>query len=257
MLVEISIFIATYVFLIALLQRGMARLAIIVVVMAVVAYIGILGFVDPDPVQRETESVPMEDAQKIQGYAARGRTVFGDLPTRVNALGVRPVVWAVENFGWFGAGLGTGSQGATEIAAANGINRWASEGGLGKIAMELGVPGLFMLAWLLKAIMGHLRRQLVAMSKMSPEHSRMAYGLIAFLVANAATFSVATQAYSDLFVLLILGWSLGFLLAMPVLAAGGDPTRRRPAGRVASPVFARPVGAAARPGGMAFGPERR
>jgi hypothetical protein len=55
----------------------------------------------------------------------------------------------------------------------------------------------------------------------------MAYGLIAFLVANAATFSIATQAYSDLFILLILGWCLGFLLAMPVLAARGDGVHRR------------------------------
>ena len=56
----------------------------------------------------------------------------------------------------------------------------------------------------------------------------MAFGLVAFLVANVATFAVATQAYSDLFILLILGWALGFLLAMPVLAAGGDGVRRRP-----------------------------
>jgi hypothetical protein len=258
MLVEISIFIATYVFLVALLQRGMAKLAVIVVMMAAVGYIGIVGLVAPDPVQR-TEAVPIENAQKLQGYAARGHTVFADLPARVSALGVAPVMWAVDTFGWLGAGLGTGSQGANDIAAANGINRWASEGGLGKIAMELGVPGLFMLAWLLRALVGHLRQQLVAMAKISPQHSRMAYGLIAFLVANAATFSVATQAYSDLFVLLILGWSLGFLLAMPVLAANGDPTRRRGVRRGSSPVFDSRVGAGAGriAGGLALGQEQR
>jgi hypothetical protein len=32
-----------------------------------------------------------------------------------------------------------------------------------------------------------------------------------------AGFSVATQAYGDLFVLLILSWMLGFLFAVPVL----------------------------------------
>jgi hypothetical protein len=36
-------------------------------------------------------------------------------------------------------------------------------------------------------------------------------------VANLAGFSVATQAYSDLFVLLILSFTLGCLLAVAVL----------------------------------------
>ena len=153
--------------------------------------------------------------------------MFADLPARVNAVGVRPVIFAVETFGWLGAGLGTGSQGTNDIAEANNIPRWAAEGGLGKVAMELGVPGLVLAVWLLSALARHIRRTLLAMTRASPQHARVSFGLIAFLVANAATFSVATQAYSDLFVLLILGWCLGFLLAMPVLAAKGDGLRRR------------------------------
>jgi hypothetical protein len=230
MLIEIIIFISTYFFLVAWLQRGMARLAMVVLVMGAAGYVFIVGFVAPDLVQRSySKSMYVENAQRIEGYAARGQSVFADLPSRVKALGVEPVAWAVENFGWFGAGLGTGSQGTNEIAEAHNIERWAAEGGLGKVAMELGVPGLFVGLWLLVALAKHLQRQLTVLAKVSPQHARMAYGLIAFLVANAATFSVATQAYSDLFVLLILGWCLGFLLAMPVLAARGDGLRRRAA----------------------------
>jgi hypothetical protein len=230
MLIEIIIFISTYFFLVAWLQRGMARLAMVVLVMGAAGYVFIVGFVAPDLVQRSySKSMYVENAQRIEGYAARGQSVFADLPSRVKALGVEPVAWAVENFGWFGAGLGTGSQGTNEIAEAHNIERWAAEGGLGKVAMELGVPGLFVGLWLLVALAKHLQRQLATLAKVSPQHARMAYGLIAFLVANAATFSVATQAYSDLFVLLILGWCLGFLLAMPVLAARGDGLRRRAA----------------------------
>jgi len=232
MLIEIIIFISTYFFLVAWLQRGMARLAMVVLVMGAAGYVLIVGFVAPDLVQHSySKSMYVENAQRIEGYAARGQSVFADLPARVKALGVEPVVWAVDNFGWFGAGLGTGSQGTNEIAEANNIQRWAAEGGLGKVAMELGVPGLFVGLWLLVALAKHLQRQLAVLSKISPQHARMAYGLIAFLVANAATFSVATQAYSDLFILLILGWCLGFLLAMPVLAAKGDGLRRRAATR--------------------------
>jgi hypothetical protein len=236
MLVEITIFLSTYVFLVAWLQRGMARLAMVVLVMGLVGYIGIVGFVSPDLVQSSySKSISMENAQRIEGYAVRGQSVFADLPKRVNDVGVRPLIWAIDTFGWLGAGLGTGSQGTNDIAQAHNIDRWAAEGGLGKVAMELGVPGLLLAVWLLVALARHLRHELATVAKISPQHMRMSYGLVAFLVANAATFTIATQAYSDLFILLILGWCLGFLLAMPALAASGDGVRRRSGamGRVA------------------------
>jgi hypothetical protein len=75
----------------------------------------------------------------------------------------------------------------------------------------------------------------------------MAFGFLSFLIANAATFSVATQAYSDLFVLLILGWCLGFLLAMPHLAGQKLAASRRPAKSPWDPQLAgAPLGAARR-----------
>ena len=54
-------------------------------------------------------------------------------------------------------------------------------------------------------------------SEVSPRIATLSYGLFSFLLSNAAGFSVATQAYSDIFILLILGWTFGFLLAIPVL----------------------------------------
>lgn len=228
MLVEITIFISAYLFLIAWLQRGMARLAMAVLAAGAIGYVAIVGFVAPDLVHSSySKSMYVENANRIEGYAARGQSVFADLPKRVNDVGLQPVIYAVDAFGWLGAGLGTGSQGTNDIAEAHGINRWTAEGGLGKVAMELGVPGLLLVLWLAMALAKHLRRQLAAVARISPQHARMAYGFVSFLLANAATFTVATQAYSDLFVLLILGWCLGFLLAMPVLAAKGDGLRRR------------------------------
>jgi hypothetical protein len=229
MLIEITIFISSYLFLVAWLQRGMARLAMVVLAAGAVGYVGIVGFVAPDLVQSSySKSMYVENAQRMEGYAVRGQSVFADLPKRVNELGVQPVLWAIDSFGWLGAGLGTGSQGTNEIAVAHNIDRGPAEGGLGKLTMELGLPGLLVAIWLLVALGKHLRRQLSTIARISPQHARMSYGLVSFLVANAATFSVATQAYSDLFILLILGWCTGFLLAMPVLAAQGDGVRRRP-----------------------------
>ena len=55
-------------------------------------------------------------------------------------------------------------------------------------------------------------------SARSARLARLSYGIFALLVANGAVFSVATQVFGDVFVLLVLGLNLGFLLAMPVLA---------------------------------------
>ncbi len=224
MLVEITVFLSIYFFLTSWLQRGAAKLAVTLLLGGAIGYIAIVGFISPDlsPRPGRTTELSVESAQRIRGYAERGQTVFADVPTRINALGVQPVVWAVQVHGWFGAGLGTGSQGAQDVMELHAINRGASEGGLGKITMELGVPGLFVVVWMLYALGRHIARQLVVLTRLSPQHARMSYGLVAFLLANAATFAVATQAYSDLFALLILGWTLGFLLAMPALAARGD-----------------------------------
>jgi hypothetical protein len=220
MLIEITIFISAYLFLVAWLQRGMWRLAMIVVMMGAISYVGIVGFVSPDLVQESyTKQMQFENAQQLEGYATRGQSAFVDLPHRVNITGWQPLVWSIENYGWLGAGLGSGSQGTNEIMSEHNINRWAAEGGLGKIAMELGIPGLIALLWLLRMLGHHFHEQLEPLAKISPKHARMAFGLLAFLLANVATFTVATQAYSDLFVLLILGWCIGFLFAMPMLGA--------------------------------------
>ena len=258
MLVEITIFLCMYFFLVAWLQRGLARLGMAVLAAGAIGYVVIVGFVAPDLVQNSySKTMKVENAQRIEGYAVRGQSVFADLPARVNAVGLQPVISAIDTFGWLGAGLGTGSQGTNAIAEAHGINRWSAEGGLGKIAMELGIPGLFLVGWLIIAMGHHLRWQLAAVARISPQHTRMAYGLVSFLVANAATFTVATQAYSDLFVLLILGWALGFLLAMPGLAASGDGVRRGVARREIDATLPRrglpqPVGPAAHSGRQAL-----
>jgi hypothetical protein len=228
MLLEIAVFISTYMFLFAWMQQGMAKLAMTLLAMLVVGYVLIVGFVAPDLVQHSySKSMTLENSSGIAGYAVRGQSVLADVPDRFRAMGVQPIISAVETYGWLGAGLGTGSQGTSEIVRNLNLDRWMSEGGLGKITMELGVPGLLVALWLAIALARHLRMHLIAATKSSPQHARMAYGLLAFLVANVATFSIATQAFSDLFILLIIGWCIGFLLAMPVLALRASTAGRQ------------------------------
>jgi hypothetical protein len=93
----------------------------------------------------------------------------------------------------------------------------AAEGGLGKIMLELGIPGLVLVGWLGLFLARHLLWILRLSSRMAPELARLCYGLVSLLLANIATFTVATQAYGDLFILLILSSCLGFVLAIPAI----------------------------------------
>jgi hypothetical protein len=227
MLVEIAVFMTIYLFLVAWLQRGRARTAFIVLTLGVIGYFAIVAMMPADPVTRiDAELISPEEAKGLRGYAIRGQSGFSNLPERLDELGVRPVLWSIDHFGWLGAGLGTGTQGAQAVVEQHNIYRGAAEGGLGKITMELGVPGLLIVGWFFVALWKHIRGKLVHLTAISPRYARMAYGFVAFLAANVATFSVATQAYSDLFVLLILGWTLGFVLALPALAEA-DIRRRQ------------------------------
>ena len=226
MLVEVAVFLTTYIFLVAWFQQKATRPAMIAALTGILTYIAIVGFVTPDSGESTTKSLRLDPEEKYLHYTVRGRSAFSAIPQRFEKLGVKPVAWAVNRYGWFGAGLGTGSQGVQHLRTVGFIDRGAAEGGLGKITMELGVPGLLLFLWLLVAFARYIRKLLEVTTRTSPQHARTAYGLVAFLVANMAAFSVATQAFGDLFVLLLIGWTVGFLLAMPVLAHKAVATRQ-------------------------------
>jgi hypothetical protein len=63
--------------------------------------------------------------------------------------------------------------------------------------------------------------------KRSAPIARLAYGLIAFLLANLAVFVVATQVFGDVFVLIILGMLSGFFRATPNWPSAKRFSRRR------------------------------
>jgi hypothetical protein len=202
------------------------KLTIIAVTAAAsVWYMSLAAGLSEDVRQQDGRST----ASEYSLYVARTESVFRDSPKRFVELGIAPVMWAHDSFGLFGAGLGVGTQGVQHFGGgeqAAGGSGGAGEGGLGKITIELGVPGLFLMAWFSIALFRHLWRIMRFASRHSPRIGRLSFGLFSFLVANAAAFSVATQAYGDLFILLILSWTLGFLLVVPVLVERGVRARQ-------------------------------
>jgi hypothetical protein len=210
--IEFAVFASTYVILWALLEKRMGKLAIIAATgAALVGYAWLASELREDsPVQHTPESLD------FSLYVERSQGAFREAPTRFVELGIAPVMWAYESYGVFGAGLGTGTQGTQHFGADAGV-AGAAEGGLGKITLELGIPGLFLMGWLAFLLVRHLWQIMRAASRHSLKMARLSFGLFSFLVANLAAFSVATQAFGDFFILLILSWTLAFLLAVPVL----------------------------------------
>jgi hypothetical protein len=209
-IMEFAVFVSTYFILWAMLEKRVGKLAIIAAMgAAVVGYVWLAGV--REDVTRHVDS----GSPEYSLYVERSQSVFRDVPSRFVELGLAPVMWAYDTFGLFGAGLGTGTQGAQRFGADAGMG--AAEGGMGKITLELGVPGLFVVGWLAILLLRHVWRIMRAASRHSTRMGRLSFGLFSFLVANGAAFSVATQAYGDFFILLILSWTLAFLLAVPVL----------------------------------------
>jgi hypothetical protein len=213
MFVEIIIFLSIYVSLLARFGKGGVKLAVGALAGGLFSFVLMTWLVDERP-----STIAGQDSMVFQRYAERSATVRYDVADRFVGLGLEPVEWAIDGFGWFGGGLGVASQGAQHFGGGAEVFGGAGEGGLGKITAELGVPGLVLAFWFAFAALRYGWHVLVFVSGRSSSVARLAYGLVAFLVANLAVFFVATQLFGDLFILLMLGLVSGFFLATPVLA---------------------------------------
>ncbi len=160
---------------------------------------------------------PEQYEGQIDLYLQRGTTVFEDAPQRLSLLGYGSVQSALHRVGWLGAGMGIGSQGARFFGDSSVIAMVGGsvEGGLGKLIVELGVPGVVIFVWL----MWRFARSIYLILKWCSHFDRTAthtgVAITAFLCANILTFIVASQVYGDLFILFLLGMMVGVMLAIP------------------------------------------
>jgi hypothetical protein len=211
-LIEFAVFAGTYFILWALLEKRVGKLAITAATgAALVGYAWMASELTENSGPKYTP-----ESLDFSLYVERSQSVFREAPSRFVELGIAPIMWAYDSFGLFGAGLGSGTQGTQHFGAEAGVSG-AAEGGLGKITLELGIPGLLLMGWLAILLVRHLWQIMRIASRYSLKMGRLSFGLCSFIVANIAAFSVATQAFGDFFILLILSWTLAFLLAVPVL----------------------------------------
>lgn len=231
MLVQVVIFGSTYLFLHAWFLRGRAKLAVLAFVVGVFAFGMVLSAVAPDAgdLGYEMRDRSADRKDQFDAWKERGLTVFSAIPERFSQLGFLPVWTAIWDFGLFGAGLGAGAQGAQHFGGGVRLVGGTAEGGLGKLTLDLGLPGLMVFLWLSASVGRMIWGRLRVLAKVSRMHASIGFGFVGLLVANVATFSVATQAYGDVYVLLTLGTLVGIVLALPALAARDLGLTSRPA----------------------------
>ena len=151
-------------------------------------------------------------------YFERSYSVFADAPERLWQMTFLTMKNVVARNGVFGAGAGTGAQGAQYFGGGVSLVGGSAEGGLGRVAAELGLPGLAVVLWLALAILIRLLRLARRLPEVAPQHAVRFLGLLSLLPANGVVFLTAHQTFGDPFVLIIVGFIASSALAYPMVA---------------------------------------
>ena len=137
------------------------------------------------------------------------------------------MIETISQFGLMGAGLGTATQGVRHLLGHDQNIGW-QEGGLGKLAIEIGIPGLLAAAVFAFVLIRFLMR--ITSFVDEPHSTQLArVALFAIFISNVVEFLVSAQAYSDATLTLITSFLLGCLLATPMLAERAAASESEPA----------------------------
>lgn len=215
-LMEIFIFVCIYVVLLTWFRKN-ALQSVLALIFTLVSSVLISTYVIPDDFN-----------SGINSYYQRGSTVQDDAADRASLMTIESFQYVIAKNGFWGSGAGTGSQGAQHFGGGSEIVGYAAEGGLGKVLAELGVPGLILLLWLVVSVARYIWAILLHVKSAASVQSTLTFWLLSFQAANASVYVIAHQVFGDIFVLIILGFSLGFILAIPQMqkAAVGAIARR-------------------------------
>ncbi|HYC62605.1 MAG TPA: hypothetical protein VEK79_23845 [Thermoanaerobaculia bacterium] len=143
------------------------------------------------------------------------------------------VMQTFREVGYMGAGLGTATQGVHHLLGKSGIG-W-QEGGMGKVAMELGLPGLLALL-LMVPIIGRMLLLLTRIGDVEGSSQFIRVTLFALVAANAAGFIGSAQAYTDAVLGLTAGFLVGALFATAALDERLAATKKAQTVEKASPL---------------------
>jgi hypothetical protein len=154
-------------------------------------------------------------------FLNRASTSTDSLGERLQSQGLDAFLKGIEVGGGFGLGLGAGSNLGNFDAGANRAAvrslGYVSEGGGGRLVVELGIPGILIIGWIIFVSLQMLWRNFRLIRFLPSEEIALVSGTLSFGLANIIFFFSAAQLYSDPFVLIVLGVSIGSMLSVPVL----------------------------------------
>lgn len=153
-------------------------------------------------------------------FLNRASTAADGIGGRIQSQGLNALLQGFQVGGGFGLGLGSGSNLGNFNAGANrsisGLG-FVSEGGGGRLVVELGIPGVLLIGWLLIVFFQMLWRNFSLIRFLPSEDIALVSGGLSFGLANIVFFFSAAQLYSDPFILVVLGICIGSFLSVPVL----------------------------------------
>jgi hypothetical protein len=167
----------------------------VVILLGIFAGYGIYGIVGP--------------SSDVENYYFKDRS--NDPFQRFKKEGVHELIVTYSQSGFWGEGLGTATQGIHHLKVAR--PRTWQEGGLSKVLVELGVPGLFGFV-LVFAILIKSMWTMIA-DKLDKNSSYFVFwgGLFAVLCGNSVAFVVSGQIYGDPFIIIFISFISGVILS--------------------------------------------
>jgi hypothetical protein len=213
-IMEIMIFLCVYGALLLLVRKKLSKTVRTSILLAIAVGVAMAGYVTFAPGAMRDE---------IDPYYERSATVGVDATDRASLMTSESFGFILERNGPWGAGAGTGSQGAQYFGGGADIVGGAAEGGLGKIVAELGLPGIAVIMWLAFALGRYFWAIIREVQQTDFERASLTFGFIAMLAANAFVFVTAHQIFGDPFVLTLLGFLIGIVMAVPQMASARLP----------------------------------
>ncbi len=153
----------------------------------------------------------VQSSSEAEVYARGARTTPGEVFQRLEG----GIVGTLEQNSILGAGLGSATQGVRHVSGLETDFGW-QEGGLGKLAAELGVQGLIVAALMAWAILRMMLR-ITAVPDIPGTSQLLRVALFAMVVANIGNFLASAQAYSDPVLTLMTAFVTGCLFATATL----------------------------------------
>ena len=210
----VIVFVGTYLFLLTKRATASKRESLILTTLGVIglSVFSISAFIAPTLGSRFGE------------YWQRATSIAGaETGNRFQEQGIGALWRGIEISNGIGFGLGAGGQtGSISVASTRDLAgrsaSYVSEGGGGRLALELGIPGLIVVLTLGVLVILLILRNYSDLSYLTSESASLRIGLLAIFLSNIPFFFSAAQLYSDPFVLILMSICFGAYLAVPVLA---------------------------------------